>query len=173
MIIYNSTWSILIQCIRVMIFRWQSNLVNAKESVLPVCDKPYHTNKKYYRNGRRLKNCGTMHYVYCTCMTYINLQWHPVRFLLVVPVRGSARGVRYADGKEEGDEDKGGTQVGELVPYGYASIWGLDTHSTHLHINTLNSNDINDIKWLLTLQCLFFVKVYLLVFCQLVLFALK
>ena len=25
--------------------RRQSDLVNTKESVLPVCDKPYHTNK--------------------------------------------------------------------------------------------------------------------------------
>jgi len=38
--------SILIQWIRVLIVRWQSNLVNTEESVLPVCDKPYHTNKK-------------------------------------------------------------------------------------------------------------------------------
>ena len=37
---------------RVMIVSWQSGLVNTKESVLPVCAKPYHTNKKY-RKGRR------------------------------------------------------------------------------------------------------------------------
>ena len=46
MIIYNSTWSILIHWIRVMIVRWQSDLVNTKESVLPVRNKPYYTNKR-------------------------------------------------------------------------------------------------------------------------------
>jgi len=28
-----------------MIVRWHSGLVNTKESLLPVWDKPYHTNK--------------------------------------------------------------------------------------------------------------------------------
>jgi len=50
MIIYNSTQSILIQFIRVMIVRWQSDLVNTKENILSVCDKPYHT-KKVERRG--------------------------------------------------------------------------------------------------------------------------
>ena len=46
LIINNSTWSILNQWNTVIIIRWQSDLVNIKESVLPVCDKPYHNNKK-------------------------------------------------------------------------------------------------------------------------------
>ena len=29
-----------------MIVRWQSDLVNTKESLLTVCDQPYHTNKQ-------------------------------------------------------------------------------------------------------------------------------
>jgi len=43
------------------IIRWQDDLVNTKESLLPVCDKPYNTNK-YCRNGWGLKICGTMHW---------------------------------------------------------------------------------------------------------------
>ena len=38
---YNSTLSMLFKWSRVMIVRWQSDLVNTKESVLPVCDKPF------------------------------------------------------------------------------------------------------------------------------------
>jgi len=34
---------------------WQSDLVNTKESVLPVCDKPYQTDNELQQNGRRLK----------------------------------------------------------------------------------------------------------------------
>ena len=36
----------LTQWIWVMIIRWQSILVNTKESILLGCDKPYHTNKR-------------------------------------------------------------------------------------------------------------------------------
>jgi len=43
------------------IVRLQSDAVNTKEIVLPVCDKPYNTRTSDYRSGRRLKNCGTMH----------------------------------------------------------------------------------------------------------------
>jgi len=60
MIIYYSKWSILIHWIRVMIVRWQSGLVNIKESVRSVCDKPYHTNKKVQK-GEEIEvfqNCG-------------------------------------------------------------------------------------------------------------------
>ena len=58
---YNSTWSILIQLIRVMIVRWQYHRVNAKEIVLPVCDKSYHTNKRKVQKGEEievLRNCA-------------------------------------------------------------------------------------------------------------------
>ena len=40
----------------------QFDLVNTKEIILPVCDKPYHKNKEKYRNGRRLKFCVTVHW---------------------------------------------------------------------------------------------------------------
>jgi len=41
--------------------RWQPDLINTKESRLPVCDKPYHTNKRIVQKGRRLKFCRTVH----------------------------------------------------------------------------------------------------------------
>jgi len=34
-----------------MIVTWQSDIANAKESAIPVCDKPYHTNKSLEREG--------------------------------------------------------------------------------------------------------------------------
>jgi len=61
LIIYNSTWSILIQWIRVIIVRWQSYLVKTKESVLPVYDKPHHTNKRKVQKWEEIKvlqNCA-------------------------------------------------------------------------------------------------------------------
>jgi len=61
MIIYDSTWSILIQWIRVMIVGWHSDQVNTKESILPFCDKPYHTNKRRVQIGEgieALQNCA-------------------------------------------------------------------------------------------------------------------
>ena len=70
MIIYNSTWSILIQWIMDMIVRWHSGLVNTKESALPVCDKPYHTNKRKVQKGEEievLRNCTLM--VSYRCLT--------------------------------------------------------------------------------------------------------
>jgi len=42
------------------IVRWQSDLVNAKESELPVCEKSYHTNNGFQQNGEGIKNCRTM-----------------------------------------------------------------------------------------------------------------
>jgi len=55
LIIYYSTWYIVIQLITVVIVRWQSDLVNTKkkykESLLPVCDKPYPTNKRNVQKG--------------------------------------------------------------------------------------------------------------------------
>jgi len=54
-------WSILIQWIRVMIDGWQCDLVNKKESILPVCDTPYHTNKQKVQKGEEIKvlrNCA-------------------------------------------------------------------------------------------------------------------
>jgi len=46
---------------------WQSDLVNTKESIIPVCDKPYHTNKIILQKWEAieklrnyaLKNIGT------------------------------------------------------------------------------------------------------------------
>jgi len=59
-ITYHSKWSILIQCIRVMIVRWQ---------LWPGTYKRKHTSwlwstlshKQKYRKGRRLEFCGTVH----------------------------------------------------------------------------------------------------------------
>jgi len=45
LIIDNGTLSNLIRSIMIMIVRWQSELVNSNKSILPLCDKPYHTNK--------------------------------------------------------------------------------------------------------------------------------
>jgi len=59
MISFNSTWSILIHWIRVVIVRWQSDLVNTKKRMLPNCVKPYHTNKRKKQNME--KTCGTVH----------------------------------------------------------------------------------------------------------------
>ena len=55
-IIYYSKWSFLIQWIMVMIVRWQSDLVNTNESLLPVCDKPYNTNKSAKQESRKRPN---------------------------------------------------------------------------------------------------------------------
>jgi len=44
--------------------RSQSDQVNTKESILPVCDKPYHTNKRKVQKGEEievLRNCALQH----------------------------------------------------------------------------------------------------------------
>jgi len=44
-----------------MIVRWHFDLVNTKESVLPVCDKPKHTNKRKVQKGEEIevmRNCA-------------------------------------------------------------------------------------------------------------------
>jgi len=44
-----------------MIVRWQSDLVNTKESILPVWDQPYHANKRNIQKGEEievLRNCA-------------------------------------------------------------------------------------------------------------------
>ena len=48
----NGTWSILIQWIRVTLY----DLVNTKESVLSVCEKPYHMNNEIQRKWEEIKN---------------------------------------------------------------------------------------------------------------------
>jgi len=56
MIIYNSVYMINFNSMnKGYIVGWQSDLVNTKESVLPVCDKPYQTDNELQQNGRRLK----------------------------------------------------------------------------------------------------------------------
>jgi len=42
--------------------RWQSDLVNTKESVFPVCDKPYHTKKRNVQKGEDITFCGKVHW---------------------------------------------------------------------------------------------------------------
>jgi len=56
MIIYNSIWSILIQWIRVMIVRWQSDLLNTKEIAVPDSDQPYHKIKENIPHWEELEN---------------------------------------------------------------------------------------------------------------------
>jgi len=38
------------------IVSWQSDLENTKESILPVCDKPYHNIKQNMPLGKELEN---------------------------------------------------------------------------------------------------------------------
>jgi len=45
----------LTQRIRVIIVRSQSGPLGTKESVLPVCDIPYNTNKSKVRKGNKIK----------------------------------------------------------------------------------------------------------------------
>ena len=47
---------------RVMSVGYQSDLVNTKESGLPVCKNAYHTNKRDVQTERTLKFCRTMHW---------------------------------------------------------------------------------------------------------------
>jgi len=51
------------------IVRCQSDQVNTKESVLPVCDYPYHMNKRKVQKGRKLNFCGTVHYEFVLMKT--------------------------------------------------------------------------------------------------------
>jgi len=51
---------------QVMIVGWQSDLVNTKESVLPVCDKPFYMNKRKVQKGdeiEALRNCALKGYI--------------------------------------------------------------------------------------------------------------
>ena len=46
-----------------MMVRLLSDIVNTKGSVLPVCDKPYHTNKRKVRKGEEIevfRNCALL-----------------------------------------------------------------------------------------------------------------
>jgi len=91
-IIYNST--ILVQWIRVMIVRWQSDLVNTKESVLPVCDKPYQTNKRKIQKREEIevlqsyalihKNINRTH-IMMTHVSVCQIQGLPRQLLLSGP----------------------------------------------------------------------------------------
>ena len=78
LIIYNNTWSILIQLIRVMIFSWQSDLINTKESVFSVCDKPYHTNKRIVGKEEEIGFAEL-----CTDMTHLVVSINSVAFVLL------------------------------------------------------------------------------------------
>jgi len=51
----------LIQLIWVIVVMWQSDRVKSKESVLPVCAKPYHTTKRTVQKEEEigvLRNCA-------------------------------------------------------------------------------------------------------------------
>jgi len=74
---------LLIQWIRVMIVRWQYDLVNKKESILHVCDKPYHKNKKKYRKGEEFeilqKSCCKADI--CLILVIVTQEISEIRFL--------------------------------------------------------------------------------------------
>jgi len=79
MIIYNSTWSISNQWI--MIVRWHSDPVNKRESLLNVCNRTYHMNKRNIQKGEEievLRNyalLGTAYWIetfYFVCWTIIS-----------------------------------------------------------------------------------------------------
>jgi len=54
--------------IGVLIIRWQSDLVYTKESILPVCDKPYHTNKNTAQNDEEIESLRNYAFIY----TYVH-----------------------------------------------------------------------------------------------------
>ena len=60
MITYNGAWSILMKWIRAISVRLQSDFLNTTESVLPVRDNPYHTNRRKTQKGV-MRVCPTMH----------------------------------------------------------------------------------------------------------------
>jgi len=55
LIIYNSTWSILIQWIRGILSADNYDLVYTIEIVLPVCNKPYHMNNGFQHMWAEIK----------------------------------------------------------------------------------------------------------------------
>ena len=38
------------------IVKWKSDLVNTNESILPVCDEPYYTNKRKAQKGEEIED---------------------------------------------------------------------------------------------------------------------
>ena len=46
-----------------MISRPQSDLVHTKESILPVCDKPYHTNKRKLQKREDIEVLRNFHFI--------------------------------------------------------------------------------------------------------------
>ena len=61
----NKTWSNLIQWIRDLIVRWQSDLVNIN-GVFLVCVKRYYTNLKNILKLKEIKVCWTVHWIMLT-----------------------------------------------------------------------------------------------------------
>jgi len=61
--ILNSTWSMFIQWIRVILSGDNLTYQIQKESVLdlPACDKPYHTNKRVLQKWEKFKNYSFTH----------------------------------------------------------------------------------------------------------------
>jgi len=46
----------MVNLIRWIKVRRQSDLINTKESILPICDNPYHTNKGILQKWEQLEN---------------------------------------------------------------------------------------------------------------------
>jgi len=64
---HDYLWSILIQWIRVMIARWQSDLVNTKKAYVLYIINLITRTKEQYIMGRWLMFCGTVHYLFRLC----------------------------------------------------------------------------------------------------------
>jgi len=52
------------------IVSWQSDLENTKESILPVCDKPYHKIKENMPLGEELENLWNYPLIFIATCTY-------------------------------------------------------------------------------------------------------
>jgi len=63
LILYNGWLSVLIQWIRAIMIRWQSDLLNTKERILLVCENLITiTKKRNDRKGRKVDLCETAHF---------------------------------------------------------------------------------------------------------------
>jgi len=67
------------------IVRWQSDLENTKESILPVCDKPYHKIKENVPLGEELEILWNYPFQMDSPLFFLNviLEWIEVRHILI------------------------------------------------------------------------------------------
>jgi len=86
MIIYNSTWSILIQCIRDILSGDNLTYLIQKKAYFLIVMNLITRTKGYYRMGRSLKMCGTMH---CLALTQFPQQTYVPKILMCAKVTGN------------------------------------------------------------------------------------